>query len=315
MQGLNDFRLFVDVVEQNGFSAAARKLGLPRSRLSRRIGLLEESLGVRLIQRSTRQFIVTDIGQEFYHHCKAMVIEADAARDVIHRVHSEPQGTIKINCPPSLLYLQVGEITARFMAQYPKVNIILDNTNRRVDVIREGYDLVFRVRFQPLEDSDLIISNLGSSTQRLVASPDLLAHCMTRPMVPADLSIMPSFAWGPTQGEHTWCLDGPDGASIKIPYSPRLVTEDMVTLKHAALAGVGVCQLPTIMVHDDLKAGRLIDILPQWTPRAGIVHAVFPSRRGLLPSVRKLLDFMAKEYAILSEIEAQYLRDLGQLQR
>lgn len=299
MQDLNDFRFFVDVVEQKGFAAAARKLGMPRSRLSRRIGMLEESLGVRLVQRSTRQFTVTEIGQEFYRHCLAMVVEAEAAQEVIERMRAEPQGVVRISCPSSLIYFQIGEMAARFMARYPKVRIHLDGTNRPVDVIREGYDLAIRVRFPPLEDSDLVIRKFGRSAQRLVASPGLLDRCFTRPMLPADLAGMPSLAWGPSRRDCEWRIDGPDGATATIPHQPRLVTEDMAALRFSALAGIGVCQLPTIVVRDDLEAGRLVDILPQWAPHAGIVHAAFPSRRGLLPSVRMLLDFLATEYTAL----------------
>lgn len=302
MQDLNDFRFFVDVVEQNGFAAAARKLGMPRSRLSRRIGLLEESLGVRLVHRSTRQFTVTEIGQEFYRHCVAMVVEAEAAQEVIQRMRAEPQGVVRISSPSSLIYLQLADMIARFMAKHPKVRVHLESTNRRVDVIREGFDVAIRVRFPPLEDSDLVIRKLGESAQRLVASPILLAGCFSRPLTPADLTGLPSLAWGPSLSPHEWRLDGPEGAAAVIPHTPRLITEDMVALRQAALAGIGVCQLPTIVAHEDLKAGRLVDILPQWAPKAGIVHAAFPSRRGLLPSVRALLDFLAGEYASLDAV-------------
>jgi DNA-binding transcriptional LysR family regulator len=175
----------------------------------------------------------------------------------------------------------------------------LEGTNRPVDVIREGFDLAIRVRFPPLADSDLIIRQFGRSAQRLVASPTLLDGCSTRPMVPADLAAMPSLAWGPSRSGYEWCIDGPDGAIATIPYQPRLVTEDMAALRFSALAGIGVCPLPTIVVRHDLEAGRLVDILPEWAPRAGIVHAAFPSRRGLLPSVRMLIDFLAAEYAAL----------------
>ncbi|MBX3568707.1 MAG: LysR family transcriptional regulator [Rhizobiaceae bacterium] len=303
MQDLNDFRFFVDVVEQNGFAAAARRLGMPRSRLSRRIGLLEESLGVRLVQRSTRQFAVTEIGQQFYRHCLAMVVEAEAAQDVIERMRAEPRGTVKVSCSSSVIYFQVGEMIARFMAKYPHVQVHLESTNRRVDVIKEGFDLAIRVRFPPLGDSDLVMRKFADSTQRLVASPGLLEQCAARPLTPADLTAMPSLAWGATSGEHEWRLDGPDGASATVPHEPRLVTEDMMALRQAALAGIGVCQFPTMVVHEDLAAGRLIDLLPQWAPRAGIIHAAFPSRRGLLPSVRSLMDFLAEDYAALSKAE------------
>ncbi|TXL79560.1 LysR family transcriptional regulator [Vineibacter terrae] len=295
---LNDLRLFVDVVEQNGFAAAARKLGMPRSRLSRRIGRLETQLGVRLIQRSTRRFAVTGIGQEYYRHCVAMVVEAEAAQEVIDRMRSEPQGVVRMSCPSSVIYFQVGEMVARFMAECPKVTVLLESTNRRVDVIREGFDLAIRVRFPQLDDSDLVIRKLADSPQRLVASPALLKRA-ARPRVPADLAALPSLAWDPTQQAHEWHLDGPQGAAATVRHTPRLVTEDMVALRLAALRGIGVCQFPTLVIDEDVEAGRLVDLLPDWSPRPGITHAVFPSRRGQLPSVRALLDFLAAAYAAL----------------
>ena len=300
MPDLNDLRLFVDVVEQGGFSAAARKLDVPRSRLSRRIGLLEEDLGVRLVQRTTRQFAITEIGQEFYRHCLAMVVEADAALEVIDRMRAEPQGTVRVSCPASVIYFQVGEMIARFMARYPKVKVHLESTNRRVDVIREGFDLAIRVRFPPLEDSDLVIRKLAESEQRLVASPKIVKSGIT---VPADLVNMPGLAWGSSHSSFEWNLHGPNGASAAIPYQPLLITDDMVALRLATLQGIGVCQFPTMVVREDVAVGRLIDLLPDWAPRSGIVHAAFPSRRGLLPSVRALLDFLADEYAMISTEE------------
>lgn len=302
MQDLNDLRFFVDVIEQGGFAAAARKLGVPRSKLSRRIIQLEERLGVRLIQRSTRQFAVTEIGREYYRHCLAMTVEADAAQEVIDRTRSGPQGIVRISCPSSVIYFQLGEMIARFMAKYPKVEVLLESTNRRVDVIREGFDLAVRVRFPPLDDSDLVIRKLADSTQRLVASPVLLQG-LSRSPVPADLAVLPSLAWEPARSEHDWCLDGPNGASAVVRHNPRLVTEDMMALRFAALRGVGVCQFPTFMIRDDVQAGRLVDILPDWAPRSGIIHAAFPSRRGLLPSVRTLLDFLAEEYSSVDRPE------------
>jgi DNA-binding transcriptional LysR family regulator len=299
MQDLNDLYFFVQVVDHNGFAAAARALSMPRSRLSRRIGLLEERLGVRLIQRSTRRFAVTEIGREYYRHCVAMLVEAEAAQDAIERARAEPQGTVRVSCPSSVLYFQVGEMVARFMAECPKVQVHLESTNRRVDVIREGFDMAIRVRFPPLEESDLVMKVLAESPQRLVASPTVLER-LSRPFVPADLNALPSLAWGPPHPSYEWTLEGPNGATVRIPHEPRFVTEDMVTLRLAALRGVGLAQMPTMVVRNDLRDGTLIDVLPDWAPRTGIIHAVFPSRRGLLPSVRALLDFLAVEYAALS---------------
>jgi DNA-binding transcriptional LysR family regulator len=304
MQDLNDLRFFAEVVEQNGFAAAARKLGMPRSRLSRRIGLLEDRLGVRLIHRSTRRFAVTEIGREYYRHCVAMMVEADAAQETIDRMRSEPQGTVRVSCPPSVIYYQVGAMIARFMEQCPKVDVLLESTNRQVDVIREGFDLAIRVRFPPLEDSDLVIRKLADSPQRLVASPSMVT-AFARPLVPADLSALPSLAWDPAKLEHEWRLDGPAGAMSIIRHRPRFATEDMVALRLAALRGVGVCQFPTFVVEEDVRTGRLIDLLPDWSPKPGIIHAAFPSRRGLLPSVRTLLGFLADAYIELGHLDGK----------
>lgn len=304
MQDLNDLYYFVQVVAHQGFAPAGRALGLPKSKLSRRIALLEERLGVRLIQRSTRRFAVTEIGQDYYRHCQAMLVEAHAAQEVIDRVSAEPQGTVRLSCPTALLDYQLGDVLARFMARCPRVQVQLESTNRRVDVIGEGFDIAIRVRFPPLEDTDLVMRVLGDSTQRLVASPALLqAHGLSAPLLPADLSQLPSLDEGPPHREHAWQLHGPGGASAVVHHQPRLITDDRLALRLAALQGVGLVQLPTMMVRQDLAQGLLLDLLPDWRPRPGIVHAVFPSRRGLLPAVRELIDFLAADCARFSLAE------------
>jgi DNA-binding transcriptional LysR family regulator len=297
MQDLNDLYYFVQVVDHGGFAAAGRALGMQKSKLSRRIALLEERLGVRLIQRSTRRFSVTEIGQEYYRHCLAVLIEAEAAQSVIERVRSEPQGVIRMSCPTALLDFQIGELIARFMVENPRIEIHLESTDRPVDLIGEGFDLAIRVRFPPLEPSELVMRKLDDSTQCLVASPALLKG--GKPLDgPADLHGWSSLDWGPPQREHSWRLEHPDGRTARVPHAPRLVTDDMAVLREAAIKGVGIVQLPTVMVWDDTQAGQLVQILPQWAPRSGIVHAVFPSRRGLLPSVRALVDFLTSECAV-----------------
>jgi DNA-binding transcriptional LysR family regulator len=296
MNDLNDLYFFVQVVDHSGFAPAARALGLPKSRLSRRTAILEERLGVRLIQRSTRRFAVTEIGQEYYRHCVAMLVEAEAAEEAVERSRAEPQGIVKVSCPPALLCFQVGDMIARYMAAHPRVTVHLESTSRRVDVIAEGLDVAIRVRFPPLEESDLVMRRLAPSTQRLVASPALIAG-LPQPVVVADLASLPSIDFAPPQRDHQWCLEGPEGATATIRHAPRLITDDMVQMRLAALGGIGVVQLPTMTVEKDLAAGTLVDVLPDWHPRSGIVHAVFPSRRGLLPAVRGLIDHIAAEFA------------------
>jgi len=295
MRDLNDLYYFVQVVDHQGFAPAGRALGMPKSKLSRRIAALEEQLGVRLIHRSTSGFAVTEIGHEYYNHCVAMLVEASAAQEVIERQTSEPQGIVHLCCPTALLDYQIGDMLARFMVINPRVELQVESTNRRVDVIREGFDLALRVRFPPLEDTDLVMKVLGESTQRVVASPTLLEG-FKRPPRPRDFATLPSLAEGPAQRDHAWELQGVDGSLAIVRHKPRMVTDDRLALRLAALRGVGVVQLPTMMIQDDLREGRLMDVLPDWRPRPGIVHVVFPSRRGLLPAVRALIDFLAKEF-------------------
>ena len=303
MQDLNDLYYFAQVVQHGGFAAAARALAVPRSKLSRRIALLEQRLGVRLIQRTTRRFAITEIGRDYHAHCLAVLVEAEAAQEVIERSRSAPRGLVRLSCPLGLLHAQVGDMLARFLVVNPSVRLALDATNRRVDVLGEGLDLALRVRFPPLEDSDLVMRVFGDSPQRLVASPRLLEGRQGA-LVPPDLAELPSLDWGAPQEAHQWCLEGPDGATALVDHEPRLLTSDLSALRLAALRGVGIAQLPCLVVGDDLRTGRLVDAVPGWAPRTGIVHAVFPSRRGLLPSVRALVDFLAAEFAALAEAEA-----------
>ena len=294
MQDLNDLYYFVQVVDHGGFAPAARALGLQKSRLSRRMLALEERLGVRLLNRSSRRFSVTEIGREFYERCVAMLVEAEAAEQVIAEVRVEPRGIIRVSCPIALIGFQFGALIAKFLAENLAVEIHLEATNRRVDVLAEGFDVAIRVRFPPLEPTDLVMRKLDMSTQCLVASPALISTALRSP---ADLHGLPSLDLGPPHREHQWQLEAADGKTATVPHQPRLVTDDMTALREAALASVGIVQLPTIMIWRDIDAGRLVHVLPDWRPRAGIIHAVFPSRRGLLPSVRALLDFLARECA------------------
>ncbi|MDR5866280.1 LysR substrate-binding domain-containing protein [Halomonas koreensis] len=291
MQDLNDLFYFVQVVDHGGFAPAGRALGIPKSKLSRRIAQLEERLETRLVNRSTRHFSVTDLGQAYYRHCVAMLVEAEAADELILRNRAEPRGMVRLSCSPSVLHYLITPLLVRFMTEFPKVDVQVEATSRRVDVVKEGFDLALRVRFPPLEDSDLTMKVLAQSPQRLMAAPALFER-HPRPSVPADLPRLPSLDFEQHAGQHCWDLVGPDGATARIQHRPRLVTDSAETLHEAALAGMGVVKLALLVGGCDLAAGRLIDVLPGWAPRGGILHAVFPSRRGLLPSVRALLDFL-----------------------
>ncbi|PCE32361.1 LysR family transcriptional regulator [Burkholderia ubonensis] len=300
MQDLNDLYFFVQVVEYKGFAPAGRVLGVPKSTLSRRIAALEKQLGVRLVHRSTRQFSITEIGQRYYTHCKAMLVEAEAAQQAIDQMRAEPQGVVRLTCPVAILHARVGAMLAEYLARTPRVTIHLEATNRVVDVVGEGIDVAIRVRPPPLKDSDLVMRVLGERSWCLVASPSLVRQHGDAE-TPADLAAWPSLDFGPAQSQHAWQLDGPDGVQVTIRHTPRFVTDDMTALRQAAVAGAGVVQLPVMMMIDELRRGELVRVLPGWSPKSGVIHAVFPSRRGLLPSVRSLLDFLAERFAEVDE--------------
>lgn len=300
MQDLNDLYYFAQVVEHGGFASAGRALGIPKSKLSRRVALLEERLGVRLIQRSTRRFVVTDIDNTYYAHCKAMLVQAEAAEDAILRSRAEPSGVVRMTCPTALLQTRVAQMVADFMVAHPQVQVHLDETNRRVDVIGEGIDVALRVRPPPLEDSDLILRVLGQRVQCLVASPALIAaHGL--PAALDDLATLPTLAMGTPQFDYHWRLLGPDGELRQVSYQPRLVTRSMPVLRTAAVAGVGIVQLPKMMMQEQIRRGELVQVLKEWAPQPDIIHAVLPSRRYLLPAVKALVDDLVARFGALRE--------------
>src|SRR5471030_56844 len=173
---LNDLRLFSEVVEHGSYTAAARSLGLQTSKLSRRIRALEEELGVRLLNRTSRSLSLTETGRQFHQHCLALVAEAKAAKDIVDRTRSKPQGTVRIACAVALLESGISTMIARYIQDNPDVQVLLDATNRRVDVVEEGLDFAIRVRIAPLENTDLAVRQLGLSIRILVASPELAAR-------------------------------------------------------------------------------------------------------------------------------------------
>lgn len=295
MFDLNELFIFAKVVDHGGFAPAGRALDMPKSTLSRRVSQLESRLGVRLIQRSTRQFLVTDIGHAYYRHCVAMMAEAESAEDMIEHNRSEPRGVIRLSCTTTLLDFWVAPMLGKFMAQCPGVELNVKSFNRKVDVISEGYDIALSLCFPPLENSDLVMKVLAKSPQVLVASRSLLEK-HPQPKRPADLSGLPSVSWGNPMVQYSWILTGPEDTTAEVCHSPRLVSDDMPTLKSAVLEGVGVASLPLAVVEKEIAHGSLVTVIPEWKLVDGVITAVFPSRRGLLPSVRTLIDFLARSF-------------------
>lgn len=293
MQDLNDLLYFAEVVERGGFTAAGRALGIPKSRLSRRVSELEVRLGVRLLQRTTRKLALTEVGEAYLRHCQALREAAQAAQDVVTQVQTAPRGTIRVSCPVTLAQTVLGEVMPKFLACHPLVRVDMQVTNRPVHLVEEGVDVALRVR-SSLEDSgSLVIKRLDMARQVLVASPVLLERQGT-PSTLADLLRIDSIAMSAPDGRATWHLSGPDGAEQVVHHYPRYVADDLLTLKFAALAGTGICWLPDYLCHEEMRDGRLVQVLPDWAPRPGIVHAVFPSRRGLAPAVRCFLDYLGQ---------------------
>lgn len=299
-QDLNDLAYYVHVVDHGGFAAAGRALGAPKSRLSRRIANLEARLGVQLIKRSTRQFSVTELGQIYYRHCRAMLVEADAADEAIELTRAEPCGIVRMSCPIGLLHASVTPMLAKFMTRYPRVALHLEATDRRVDPVAEAIDLAIRVRPLPLQDSSLVMRSLGDRRQCLVASPDLVGESK-RPAVPQDLASLPSLGHGRPQADFEWVLNGPDDRQARVRHRPRFITLNMEALLSAAIAGVGVVQLPHLLTRSALQRGQLVELVPEWSPLPETVHIVFVSQRSMLLSVRTLIDFLVAEFGRLQD--------------
>jgi DNA-binding transcriptional LysR family regulator len=292
MHDLNDLYYFARVVEHGGFAPAGRALSIPKSTLSRRVAVLEDRLGSRLLQRSTRRFAMTEVGEIYYRHCVAMITEAEAAQEAVDNNRTEPRGSIRVTCPVSLLLSSVAPIVSRYLVATPLVRVQLSATNRRVDVIEEGIDVALRVRFPPLEDEGLVMKRLADSRQILVASPALLDR-LGRPESPSNAAHFPGLDLIRSTAKHVWEFRDAGGVLSSIPFEPRFTADDMQALRQAAEDGVGVVQLPDYLVEDRIASGSLEIVLPEWTLPVGIVHAVFPSRRGLSPAVRSFIDFLA----------------------
>jgi DNA-binding transcriptional LysR family regulator len=294
MQDLNDMVYFAEVAERGGFAAAGRALGIPKSRLSRRVADLEAQLGVQLLQRSTRSLSLTPAGELYLRHCTAMRDAAQAAAEAVAQVQTEPRGTIRISCPVTLAQGSVGPLMPIFMQRYPAVRIEMMVINRPVDPVEEGVDIALRVRPVIENSATLVAKSFGPSGGVLVASPELLKR-QGPVRTPFDLERLDTVAMSAAgDGRTSLRLEGPQGAEHVLVHAPRYVADDLATLHFAVLGGTGAGMLPDYLVRADIRDGRLVEVLPGWRPGPGICHAVFPQRRALVPAVRKLIDFLAE---------------------
>jgi DNA-binding transcriptional LysR family regulator len=248
---------------------------------------------VRLLQRTTRRLSLTEVGEIYLRHCIAMRDAAEAAAEAVEHAQTEPRGTIRVACPVTLAQTTVGPVMAPFLARYPLVRVDMRVSNRVVDLVEEGVDVALRVR-PTLEDSgSMVVKNLGRTQTYLVASPALLQR-QGAPKTLLDLSRLDTVSMSAVDGKATWYLAGPGGALHTHVHQPRYVADDLLTLKFAVVCGTGMCVLPDYMCHDELQDGSLVRVLPGWAPPTGVFHAVYPSRRGMVPAVRRFLDFLAE---------------------
>jgi DNA-binding transcriptional LysR family regulator len=293
VQPLEGFYYFCQVIEHGGFARAARALGIPRSRLSRHVQALEGELNVRLVNRSTRRFVVTEVGQEVYRHATAMLAEADAALEAVELARATPRGVIRASCPVAIAQSALERILPEFLARHPAVRLQLHVSNRRVDVLSEGLDLALRVRSAPSGEDGLVMRAFGQFEELLVASPAYLERA--EPLVePAQLARHQTLDYAGELDRNRWELMSVGREDVRIEHTPRVVCHDFVVLRTLARAGLGIARLPESVVRADLHAGELQRVLPGWATPRGILHVVFPTRRGLLPAVRAFIDFLAE---------------------
>lgn len=311
-QDLNDMAVFAAVVECGSFTAAADQLEVGKSQVSQRIARLEKRLDMRLIQRTTRQQQITDFGQTYYRHCRDMLDAADRAQKLADQATVTAAGNVRVVCPPLFSELILGPIVVDFMCAFADVQLLIDQKYRDVDIVREGYDLAFRIR-DHISDSTLVARSMGRDGHVLVASPALLGQRELAGI--EELDALPSLAMaaGSTHGRYQWQLTGPHGVSRTCRHAPRLISDDLLMLRAAAVAGQGVVALPGFLCAEQIACGELVIVLPGWSLPMVDVHAVYPSRQGQPPAVRSFIQFVAPRIGRrLDELHSHIaIRELG----
>ena len=294
LSDLDDFYCFALVVEHGGFSAAERATDIPKSKLSRRVYNLEENLGVRLIQRSSRHFAVTDIGMNIYRHAQVMMNAAQSAHDLVDHLSEQPRGLIRVSLPVSIAQHEITKILPNFLKQYPEIKVQLIVTNRRVDIVNEGIDIALRVRSSLDDDPSLVIRKFENIQQHLFASQAYLNE-FGSVSKPEDLSGHRILSMVDEHTDQQMILHDPTDKPTKIKISPTIMGSDLLMLAQLARDNCGIALLPDSIVEDYVEDGRLVKVLPDWKAPHGIFHAVYPSRRGLLPAVRVFIDYLVEQ--------------------
>ena len=293
MDHLSVMAVFARVVEMESFSGAARDLGLSKSAVSKQVGRLEDRMGLRLLNRTTRRLSLTEAGAAFYQGCRRVVAEAEAAEQAVTRLASAPRGRLKVNAPMSFGVRHLAPALPDFMARYPELTVDLALNDRLVDLVEEGFDVAIRIA--RLADSSLIARRLAPNRLVLCATPAYLrAHGAPRSI--DELKDHACLLYSYQTAGDVWRLCGP-GGERRLRITGRVRINNGDALLAAALGGLGVALLPCFICGQDLRAGRLIHVLPEWSsPADTAITAVYPASRNLSPKVRVFVDFLAERF-------------------
>lgn len=293
MNPFEDMRLFCQVMESGSFTAAAEHLGLSKQFVSRRLIQLEERLGVRLLNRSTRRLDVTPLGQSYYESALRLLSEVEQVEQGISGQNTEPRGTIRLSAPLSFAMAHLGSLLPLFLQRHPQVSVEVDLSDRPVDLISEGYDLVLRIG--TLEDSTLIARRIASVQRVYCASPDYLARRGT-PQTPEDLAEHACLPYGHSR-QVQWSFMV-KGKPLVLNVSGRMRVNNGELLRDSAIAGLGVTYLPTFIVAEALNDGRLVPLLDAFAPVALALSAVFPQHRQSSRPVQALIEFLRESLTL-----------------
>jgi DNA-binding transcriptional LysR family regulator len=289
---LNEILVFAKVVQAGSFVRAARQLDIPKSTVSRKVLELEERLGARLLERTTRTLRLTDTGRAYFAHAERILLELEAAEAAVTQLQEAPRGPLRVSAP--LNFMQLGAIGERFLMLYPEVQLEIVCNDRVVDLIAEGFDVAVRVG--RLADSTLIARPLATMRNVLVASPALLERLGT-PASSEQLAHWPCIAFGGAAERASWELASAAGKTASVRISPRFIVNDFDVLGGAAVSGLGIALLPENRCVEHVRAGRLQRVLPEWSSIERPLQAVYPGGRHLSPKLAAFLAHLVESFS------------------
>ena len=291
MDTLTRMRAFIDVVEAEGFSAAARKIGRSKALLSKYVRELEDELGALLLNRTTRQFSLTEAGHTYYKRASEIVREVDSLADAVRESSGDVRGRIKLSAPRTFADAPIGQSLIDFAVAHPEITLEVNLDDRFVDLVEEGFDLA--VRITRLENSSLIARRLLPFTIRICASPEAIEK-YGAPERPQDLATRPCVIDTNGRWLSNWPFVGENGQMFTVSVAGRIEVNSPMATRAAAVSGLGWAVRPDFIAEPDIQSGRLVPVLDEWIPKGGGIFAVYPHRRYLPAKVRVLVDFLVQ---------------------